>query len=143
MRGLDYDLFWHCPPEAVVGFGIAEEGRLTALAVVIGRGDPVWEIGMDVIPEAKGRGLGRAVAAAAAGWIIGKGGVPMATVGPFNVPSVRTLRGVGLRYAFTTSVAMEGPFRIPPQMLGSPLPDAEVYDFYPRWAMNRKIRPRP
>ena len=143
MRGLDYDLFWHCPPEAVVGFGIAEEGRLTALAVVIGRGDPVWEIGMDVIPEAKGRGLGRAVAAAAAGWVIRKGGLPMATVGPFNVPSVRTLRGVGLRYAFTTSVAMEGPFRIPPQMLGSPLPDAEVYDFYPRWAMNRKIRPRP
>ena len=76
-------------------------------------------------------------------WIIGNGGIPMATVGPFNAPSVRTLRAVGLRYAFTTSVAMEGPFRIPPQMLGSPLPDAEVYDFYPRWAMNRKIRPRP
>ena len=143
MRGIDYDLFWHCAPEAVAGFGISEEGRLTALAVVTGRGDPVWEIGMDVIPEAKGRGLGRAVVAAAAAWIIGNGGIPMATVGPFNVPSVRTLRAVGLRYAFTTSVAMEGPFKIPPQMLGSPLPDAEVYDYYPRWAMNRKIRPRP
>ena len=98
---------------------------------------------MDVIPQAKGRGLGRAVVAAAANWIIGNGGIPMATVGPFNVPSVRTLRAVGLRYAFTTSVTMEGPFRIPPQMLGSPLPDAEVYDYYPRWAMNRKIRPKP
>ena len=143
MRGLDYDLFWHCAPEAVVGFGIAGEGRLTALAVVSGRGDPVWEIGMDVIPEAKGRGLGRAVVAAAVDWVIGNGGVPMATVGPFNVPSVRTLRAGGLRYAFTPSVATEGPFRIPPQMLGSPLPDTEVYDFSPRWAMNQKIRPRP
>ena len=70
-------------------------------------------------------------------------GFVMAMVGPFNVPSVRTLRAVGLHYAFTTLEAMEGPFRIPPQPLGSPLPDAEVFDYYPRWAMNRKIKPRP
>ena len=143
LREVDYNLFWHCSREAVTGFGITEEGRIAALAVVTRRGDPVWEVGMDVIPEAKGRGLGRTVVAAAANWILENGGFVMAMVGPFNVPSVRTLRAVGLHYAFTTLEAMEGPFRIPPQPLGSPLPDAEVFDYYPRWAMSQKIKPRP
>ena len=125
------------------GFGITEEGRIAALAVVTDRGDPVWEVGMDVIPEAKGRGLGRIVVAAAANWILENDGFVMAMVGPFNVPSVRTLRASGLHYAFTTLEAMEGQFRIPPQPLGTPLPDAEVFDYYPHWAMNQKIKPRP
>ena len=61
----DRDMFWHTHIEGSMGrFAVFEEDRLVALATVEDRGDPVWEIGMDVVLDAKGRGLGRAVVAA-------------------------------------------------------------------------------
>ena len=143
LAGVDYSLFWHCRPDALAGFGIYEEGRLVALATVKDRGEPVWEIGMEVVPDSKGRGLGRAVVAAAAQWILDNGRAILATVGPFNVPSARTLRSVGLQY---TLVALEvglKHFLVPPQPLGAPFPGVKLYDYYPRWAMNQDILPRP
>ena len=140
---IDHKLFWHCSQEAIQGFGIEEEGELVALAVVTEQSHPVWEIGMDVIPSAKARGLGRSVVSAAANWVVQNNRYVVATVGPFNVPSVRTLRASGLKYSFMTLKAAPGPFQIPPQPLGSPLPDAEVYNYYPQWAMNQCVKPKP
>ena len=73
---------------------------------------------------------GRVVSAAAA-WILREGRTVMASVGPFNIPSARTLRSVGLRYLIGDIRGKEGPFRVPPQPLGRPLPGADVYDYTP------------
>ena len=144
LHDVDREAFWHCPIDEVLsGFAIYEGERLVALATVTDVGDPVWEIGMEVEPRAKGRGLGRAVVSAAAGWILAHRRIVLATVGSFNVPSARTLRSVGLRYLFAAMDGQEGPFEVPPQPLGSPYPGAEVHNFYPEWAMNQDIRPRP
>ncbi len=139
----DRDIFWHTHIEGSLGrFAIYEEGRLAALATVDDKGDPVREIGMDVAPYARGRGLGRAVVGAAADWILQNDRIVMASVGSFNVPSARTLRSVGLRYLLNDLRGVEGPFRVPPQPLGRPYSEAPVYDYYPRWAMNQDIQPR-
>ena len=139
----DRDIFWHTHIEGSIGrFAIYEDDRLAALATVDDKGEPVWEIGMDVAPDARGRGLGRAVVGAAADWILQNDKIVMASVGPFNVPSARTLRSVGLRYLMSDLHGVEGPFRVPPQPLGRPYSEAPVYDYYPRWAMNQGIQPR-
>ena len=143
LAAVDYRLFWHCTPEAVAGLGIYEDDRLVALATVMDKREPVWEIGMEVVPDSKGRGLGRAVVSAAAQWILDEGRVVLATVGPFNIPSARTLLSLGLRYSLVTLGITHEHFLMPPQPLGAPYPGARVYDYYPRWAMNQDILPRP
>jgi GNAT superfamily N-acetyltransferase len=143
LTSVDRKVFWHnFFEEPIAGFAIYEGGGLAALATVRVEGEPVWEIGMDVSPEAKRRGLGRAVVGAAARWIIDSGRVALATVGTFNIPSARTMRSLGLRYLLTDMKAMMGPHRVPPQTLGQPIPGSEVLDYYPRWAMNKNIKPR-
>jgi GNAT superfamily N-acetyltransferase len=143
LAGIDWEIFWHCPrDDSLAGFAVFEEDEVAALATVSDQGDPVWEIGMDVVLDAKGRGLGRAVVSASAAWILRQGKTPMASVGPFNIPSARTLRSVGLRYLISDIRGKEGPFRVPPQPLGRPHPGADLYDYYPGWAMNRDIQPR-
>ena len=143
LGSVDYSIFWHCQQDSPTGFAVYERGELSALATVVDRGDPVWEIGMETHPRAQGRGLGRAVVNAAANWIVQNGNVPLATVGTFNVPSARTLRSVGLRYAFMTVDGRPGPFMVPPQTLGSPCPGETLYNYYPDWAMTKDILPRP
>ena len=139
----DREIFWHTHIEGSLGrFAVFEDGRLAALATVEDKGEPVWEIGMDVAPDARARGLGRAVVAAAASWILQNGRTPMASVGGFNIPSARTLRSVGLRYLMSDLHSMDGPFRVPPQPLGRPYSEAPLYDYYPRWAMNQDIQTR-
>ena len=140
---VNFTLFWHCDPGAQVGFALRDGDELTALATATDRGDPVWEIGMEVAPNAKGQGLGRAVVTAAVNWILANGKIALAKVGPFNVPSARTLRSVGMQYGFTIMEGKREPFMIPPQTLGSPQRDTVLYNSYPDWAMNGDILPKP
>jgi hypothetical protein len=143
LGGIDFDLFWHCyGPGSMAAFAVYEGNDLVALSTVTDRGTPFMEIGVDVVQGAQSSGLGLAVVSAAGNWIIEQGGLPLATVAPFNVPSTRTLRRAGLEYGMTEMSAVEGPFRVPPQPMGRPLPDADIYDYYPDWAMNKGIRPR-
>ncbi len=143
LAAVDWDTFWHCDKKPLGAFGIYEAGNLEALATVADHGESMWEIGVDVTPDLKSRGLGRAVVSAAGDWILESGQTVHATAAFWNVPSSRTLRSVGMQYVFSTMTARPGPFRVPPQPLGRPLPDAGVYDQYPRWAMNHDILPRP
>ncbi len=144
MRELDGDVYWHSfPDDAVAGFAIKDGGRIIALAGVRGEGDGVLEVGMDVLADARGSGLGRAVVSAAGRWILDQGNLVMASTAPFNVPSARTLRAAGLQYVFTAMLGRPGVLKVPPQPLGLPYPDAEVYNLYPDSAMNKDIRPRP
>jgi RimJ/RimL family protein N-acetyltransferase len=139
---VDRRVFWHCfEDDAIAGFGIFDDQRrLIALAAVHAGEDALWEIGMDVAPEAKGRGLGRAVVSAAGAWILEQNRLILATTAPWNVPSARTLRAVGLQFIMSAMVSMPAPFRVPPQPLGSPAPGVEIYNYYPDWAMNGEIQ---
>ncbi|MCZ6679228.1 MAG: GNAT family N-acetyltransferase [Candidatus Poribacteria bacterium] len=140
---VDARIFWHCfPNEAMVGFGIFESGKLVALATVRAEDeDRLWEIGVDVAPETKGRGLGRAVVSSAGRWILEHNRLVLATTAPWNVPSARVLRSVGLQYIMSGMTGMPAPFRVPPQPLGSPYPGAEMRHYYPGWAINKDIKP--
>ena len=143
MREIDGELYWHSFPEdAVAGFAIKDGERIIALAGVRDEGDPMLEVGMDVLDDARGAGLGRAVVSAAGRWILDQGKLIVASTAPFNVPSARTLRSAGLQYGFTAMLGRPGVLKVPPQPLGLPYPGAEVYNLYPDWAMNREIRPR-
>lgn len=142
LGGFDYDRFWHCSPDSLAGFAIFDGDRLVALATVRDVGNPVWEIGMEVAIDAKGRGLGRAVVSAAARWILDNGRFVLATTAAFNVPSARTLRSVGLRYTAADMESRDGRFDVPPQPLGRPYAGADIYNYYPNWAMNQDIKPR-
>jgi GNAT superfamily N-acetyltransferase len=142
LNAVDWPVFWHCDSKAIGAFGVYESGRLAAMATVADHGDSIWEIGVDVVPDAKSRGLGRAVVSAAGNWVLQNGKTVHATAGMWNVPSSRTLRSLGMEYVFSAMVGRPGPFKVPPQPLGKPLPSAEVHDQYPRWAMNQEIRPR-
>ena len=147
LADVDYSRFWHCyDGEAHDGYGVMEDGELVALAGVIHYGEGVEEIGMDVMPEARGAGLGRAVVGAAGSAIIERGNLALATTSPWNVPSARTLRSAGLRYSYTLMMsfdAFDGAFPMPAQPLGRPYPGARLVNYYPAWAMNQDIEPRP
>ncbi len=141
---VDYSIFWHCTQNALAGFAVYEEDTLAALATVTGHhGGPFWEIGMETHPNAQTRGLGYAVVNAAANWIIENDRLVFSTVGIFNIPSARTLRSVGLKYAYMTVDGKPGPFMVPPQPLGSPRPGETLYNYYPDWATTKGILPRP
>ena len=143
MQDADPDVFWHCDRAgAAVGFGVFEQGRLVALAGVRDIGAPVYEIDVDVAPANGRRGLGRAVMGAAGRWILERGGLPLARTAPWNVPSARLLRSLGMRYTLCDMVGTPGPFRVPPQPLGKPTPEARMYNLYPAWAMNKNIEPK-
>lgn len=139
LGAVDWELFWHCSRTSIGWFGIFDNGRLTAMATVADHGDDIWEIGVDVVPDAKAGGLGRAVVSAAGDWILENGKTVHATAGLWNVPSSRTLRSVGFEYVFSAMIGRPAPFKVPPQPLGEPLPGAEVHDQYPVWAMNLRI----
>ena len=143
LADVDFSIFWHCQKNALAGFAVYEGDQLAALATVADHGDPVWEIGMETHPNTQAKGLGHAVVNAAANWIVESDRIVLATVGTFNIPSTRTLRSVGLRYAFMTIDGRPGPFMVPPQPLGSPRPGETLYNYYPEWAKTKEILPRP
>lgn len=147
LAAVDYARFWHCYfGEAHDGYGVMEDGALVALAAVLHYGEGVEEIGMDVMPEARGRGVGRAVVGAAGAAIIERGNLALATTSPWNVPSARTLRSAGFRYSYSQMMAFDafdGAFPMPAQPLGRPYPGARMVNYYPHWAMNQDVEPRP
>jgi len=144
---VDFARFWHCYfGEAHDGYGVIEDGELVALAAVIHHDEGVEEIGMDVMPEARGRGVGRAVVGAAGSAIIERGNLVLATTSPWNIPSARTLRSAGLRFSYSQMMSFDGfdgAFPMPAQPLGRPYPGARMVNYYPAWAMNQDVEPRP
>jgi len=141
---IDFKTFWHCADvdEAIAYFGIYEGERLVSLCSVIDHGFKVYEIGIDVVPDAKSQGLGSAVWSATGDWILGEGAVIFASAALWNVPSGRNIRRRGLRYVYSSMLGNIGPFKVPPQPLGTPLPGMTMTDIYPRWAMNKAIQER-
>ena len=140
LSAVDYARFWHCFfGEAHDGYGVIEDGELVALAAVCHHGENIEEIGMDVMPEARGRGVGRAVVGAAGSAIIERGHLALATTSPWNGalgahaalgrPSILVQPNDVLRWFRR---------RLPDaaQPLGRPYSGARMVNYYPAWAMN-------
>ena len=142
LAGIDFSLYWHCQADSLAGFAVYEGDRMVGLATVWDHGGDVWEVGMDVLADARGGGLGRAIVSAGVEWILDSGHIAMASTAAFNVPSARTLRASGLRYVFSSLHGTEGIMNLPPQPLGLPFKGATVHNLYPEWAMNKDIQPR-
>ncbi|MAG35839.1 MAG: hypothetical protein CL878_06310 [Dehalococcoidia bacterium] len=124
LRRLDPATYWHCSTDSAArGFAVRDAGKVAALATVWQNPDTLWEIGVDVLPGAQGRGHGRAVVSAAAEWALGHSPVVVYTTGAFNIPSTRTALSLGLRHIWTTIKRTSGQFVVPPGPLGNPLPD--------------------
>ncbi|MCH7734007.1 MAG: GNAT family N-acetyltransferase [Chloroflexi bacterium] len=141
---IDWSLFWHSGgPNSLAHFGIYQNGRLIALSSLSDQGHNIWEIGVDVAPDLKARGLGTAVVGAAGDFALTEGAVLYASAALWNVPSGRSLRRMGMRYTYSAMLGRPGPFLVPPQPIGEPLPGTPLYDYYPRWAMNKGIREQP
>ncbi len=141
LADVDFEIFWHCAgAKALAHFGVYENGRLVALSSVSDHGHNIYEIGVDARQGSQGRGLGNAVVSAAGNWILEQGAVPFASAAEWNVPSGRNLRRLGMKYVYSTMIGQPGPFLMPPQPLGQPLPGQPVYNYYPAWAMNKEIQ---
>ena len=53
LSNIDRDVFWHTDiVDSISCFGIYEDGLLVVLATVCDKSGSVWEIGMDVSPDA-------------------------------------------------------------------------------------------
>ncbi|MCH8910818.1 MAG: GNAT family N-acetyltransferase [Chloroflexi bacterium] len=144
LADVDFEMFWHCAgPGALSHFGIYEDGQLVALSSVADQGHNIYAIGVDARPGSQGRGLGNAVVSAAGNWILEQGAVPFASAAQWNVPSGRNLRRLGMKYTYAAMISWVGPFQVPPQPLGQPLPGHPVFNRYPAWAMNQDILEKP
>jgi GNAT superfamily N-acetyltransferase len=141
---VDFKIFWHCAgvDEVVAHFGIYEDEQLVALTSVIDHGFKVFEIGIDVAPDAKSQGLGSNVLSATGDWVLEQGATIFASVALWNVPSGRNMRRRGLRYVYSAMLGWFGTFKVPPQPLGTPMPGMNVFDQYPKWSMNKAIQER-
>jgi hypothetical protein len=123
-RRLPAATYWHCSvATAARGFAVTAGGRVLALATAWETPESFWEIGVDVLPAAQGRGWGRAVTWAAATWILARAPLAYYTTGAFNVPSNRNARALGFRHCWSVIKGLAGPFLVPPAPLGRPLPD--------------------
>ena len=82
--------------------------------------------------------MGSTVYSAAGRWAFDNGYIPFSSVGPWNVPSARTQIKCGMKFIGTDMTSIEQ-FKVPPQTLGTPNDEINIYDYYPKWGFNKKI----
>ena len=85
----------------VLGVGAFDErGRLVGMAACSADCDSMWQIGIDVLPEARRRGVASALTARLALEILERGKVPFYCAAWSNIPSVRNAIRAGFRPAW-------------------------------------------
>ena len=138
---IDNKIFWHVAiQESIKSYGVYKNNNLIAVSTVQDRGDDVYEISMDVHPNAQTSGLGKDLFSKDLNYVISLYKIEMESVGIFNIPSNRTLRSVGMEKLITDMKGLPGDFMIEPQPLGEPAPGYTVLNRYPYWAMNQNIK---
>lgn len=75
--------------------------RLIAVAAACEEADGLWQIGVDVLAEARGRGLGAGVVSRVTEAIFARGDVPYYTIVPSNIASRSTAVSLGFWPAWT------------------------------------------
>ena len=135
---LDVKFFWHNYLDCLRGFVIKQNDQIIACATLKDVGGGFVEIGVDVDTELNFSGLGSTVYSAAGRWAFDNGYIPFSSVGPWNVPSARTQIKCGMKFIGTDMTSIEQ-FKVPPQTLGTPNDEINIYDYYPKWGFNKKI----
>ena len=85
--------------------GAYDCGRLVALAGASADCDTMWQIGVDVLPEYRGRGLAKTVTSRLAQEVFARGKVPFYCAAWSNLPSVRNALSCGFRPAWVQLTA--------------------------------------
>ena len=84
----------------VLGVGAYDEGMLAGLAACSADCETMWQIGVDVLPEYRRRGVARALTGRLAMEILGRGKVPFYGASWANVGSARNAAASGFRPAW-------------------------------------------
>lgn len=84
----------------VLGVGAYDAGKLVALAACSADGEEMWQIGIDVLPEYRRRGLASALTSRLAKEILARDKVPFYCAAWSNLPSVRNAIRSGFRPAW-------------------------------------------
>lgn len=81
---------------------VASDGsRMIGVAAACEEAAGLWQIGVDVLPEARGMGIARQVVGEVAQAILDRGGVPFYTAAASNIASCSTAIGLGFWPAWT------------------------------------------
>ena len=89
----------------VLGVGAYDGDRLVGLAACSADCDTMWQIGIDVLPEYRRRGIASALTAQLAIEILDRGKVPFYCAAWSNIPSVRNAIRSGFRPAWVQMTA--------------------------------------
>jgi predicted GNAT family acetyltransferase len=90
------------------------DGKVVGLAAAAAEAPRLWQIGIDVSAEARGRGLGTALVSAVAQHVLAAGRVPWYAVAPANLRSLRAAVGAGFRPAWLELSAVAATSLHPP-----------------------------
>ena len=85
--------------------GAYENKKLTALAGASADCDQMWQIGVDVLPAYRGRGLAKAVTSCLPAEVFARGKVPFYCAAWSNIPSVRNALACGFYPAWVQLTA--------------------------------------
>ncbi|MBE6758807.1 MAG: GNAT family N-acetyltransferase [Ruminococcaceae bacterium] len=94
----------------VLGVGACDGDRLVGLAACSADCDTMWQIGIDVLPEYRRRGIAAALTSQLALEILERGKVPFYCAAWSNIPSVRNAIRSGFRPAWVQMTAKSAEF---------------------------------
>jgi RimJ/RimL family protein N-acetyltransferase len=92
-------------PTTVVAVAYGE-GRVVGLAAATAEAPRLWQVGVGVAAEARGKGLGTVLVAAVARHVLAAGRVPWYAVAPANLRSLRAALAAGFRPAWLEARAV-------------------------------------
>jgi len=85
------------------------DGDIVGVAAATADAARLWQIGIDVVEDARGRGLGAALVEPLARLVIANDRVPFYGVAPSNLPSLGTALAAGFRPAWTEAYTVAPP----------------------------------
>ncbi len=94
----------------VLGVGAYDAEKLVGLAGASADGKEMWQIGIDVLPEYRCRGLAKALVSHLATAILERDKVPFYCAAWSNIPSVKTAIASGFRPAWVEMTVKPGTF---------------------------------
>jgi RimJ/RimL family protein N-acetyltransferase len=92
-------------PDRVVALA-ERDGLLVGVAAASDDSPHLWQIGIDVAPEARGIGIGASLTSALAAYVLAQGAAPWYGAAPANIPSIRTALSCGFRLAWVEAFTM-------------------------------------
>ena len=107
-NAIDDNQFSGALPTTVLAVGYGD-GRVVGVAAATAEAPRLWQIGLDVAAEARGRGLGTALVAAVAQHVVAAGRVPWYAVAPANLRSLRAAVSAGFHPAWLEVRAVARP----------------------------------